>query len=43
MPAMLLNELQRQQRRIEAQDGEIATLRRRLESLEERMTESTRK
>jgi hypothetical protein len=38
MPAMLLNELQKQQRRIEAQDDEIATLRKRLESLEERLS-----
>jgi len=37
MPAMLLNELQKQQRRIEAQDDEIATLRKRLGLLEERL------
>jgi hypothetical protein len=39
MPAMLLNELQKQQRRIEAQDDEIATLRKRLESLEAKLSE----
>jgi Chaperone of endosialidase len=38
MPAMLLNELQKQQRRIEAQDDEIAVLRKRLEALEERLS-----
>jgi len=43
MPAMLLNELQKQQRRIEAQDDEIATLRKRLESLEERLSEAAAK
>jgi hypothetical protein len=37
IPAMLLNELQKQQRRIEAQDDEIATLRKRLGLLEERL------
>jgi endosialidase-like protein len=39
---LLLSELQKQQRRIEAQDEEIATLRKELKSLEARLTESTR-
>ena len=34
MPAMLVNELQKQERRIEEQDAEIAALRARLAAIE---------
>jgi hypothetical protein len=43
MPAMLLNELQKQQRRIEQQDDEIATLQERLERLENRLSSTATK
>lgn len=38
LPPMLLNEIQKQRTRIAAQDEEIATLRKRLESLETRLS-----
>jgi len=40
---MLLNELQKQQRRIEQEDEEIASLRKQLKSLEERLSQVSTK
>jgi hypothetical protein len=40
---LLLNEVQKQERRIAQQDEEIASLRKELKSLAERLTEATRK
>ena len=39
MPAMLVNELQKQEKRIEQEDAEIASLRQQLQSLEKRLSE----
>lgn len=43
LPAMLLNELEKQEKRIEQEDAEIASLRQQLKSLEERLSEVSRK
>ncbi len=43
LPPMLLNEVQKQRRRIEQQDAEIASLRQHLQSLEERLSQVSRK